>query len=29
MITFTILGVVFLALFVAPLFSSDRPVARY
>jgi len=29
MITFAVLGVVFLALFLAPLFGQDRPVARY
>ncbi len=29
MTTFTVLGVIFLALFLAPLFGHDRPVARY
>jgi hypothetical protein len=29
MVMFTILGVVFLGLFLAPLFGRDRPVARY
>ena len=29
MTTFAILGVVFLALFLAPLFGHNRPVARY
>jgi hypothetical protein len=29
MTIFAILGLVFLALFLAPLFGADRPVARY
>ena len=29
MTIFVVLGVVLLALFVAPLFGQDRPVARY
>jgi len=29
MMLISILGVVFLALFIAPLFGNDRPVARY
>ncbi len=29
MVMFTILGVIFLGLFLAPLFGHDRPVARY
>ena len=29
MTMFAILGVILLALFIAPLFGSDRPVARY
>jgi len=29
MVTFAILGVVFLGLFLAPLFGQERPVARY
>jgi len=29
MATFAILGVILVGLFVAPLFSHDRPVARY
>lgn len=29
MITFAIVGLVLAILFLAPLFGSDRPVARY
>jgi hypothetical protein len=29
MTMFAVLGVIFLALFIAPLFGQDRPVARY
>ena len=29
MTMFAIIGVIFLALFIAPLFGADRPVARY
>jgi hypothetical protein len=29
MTIFAVLGVLFLALFLAPLFGQDRPVARY
>lgn len=29
MVTFGILGIIFVGLFVAPLFGHDRPVSRY
>jgi len=29
MVMFAILGVIFLGLFLAPLFGQERPVARY
>jgi hypothetical protein len=29
MLTFAIIGMVLAILFIAPLFGSDRPVARY
>lgn len=29
MIIFSVLGVIFLGLFLAPLFGQERPVARY
>jgi hypothetical protein len=29
MLTFAIIGLILIALMVAPLFGSDRPVARY
>ena len=29
MVIFSVLGVVFLGLFLAPLFGQERPVARY
>jgi hypothetical protein len=29
MVMFSILGLVFLGLFLAPLFGQERPVARY
>ena len=29
MVMFAVLGVIFIGLFLAPLFGQDRPVARY
>jgi hypothetical protein len=29
MVMFAVLGVIFLGLFLAPLFGQERPVARY